>query len=507
MPLKAVIVEDNPATVKSLRQTIHWAALDCELVGTASDGESGQKLILRTQPDIVLTDIRMPEKDGLDMISAIRQTLPDVKVIIITGFDQFQYASRAIKLAVFDYILKPIDNEEVERAIRRAAAMTREKREADVALLAAETLRRRAQLLSLLTNDSQRGQGVSDILADAGLSFGAYYIMVLQLADERVYTQAMLNRIDAVLARLAVNAVTLLIYDAVVVFVMLPAPDPDFRARADRLAEALAGELVTPTRIGVSKLSESHHAIRPAYHQARQALWEIALCKNPCSCNFYTDEEERRPNERLNDMYRRIDDLLERADLTDASAAEAAEVIAEQSGKQYSNLRALVTLYAMALRKRFPAPLDDRIHAALFETWFVSNAQDARVCLTHVCAALREAREARESAQQSLLTRGALQYIRLHAIEGLQLSDVAEKLCVSANYLSALIRKETGVTFHEHVLAAKMAVARTMLADPRILVDEVARTVGYGNYISFYNAFKRIEHMTPTEYRNRKVDV
>ena len=64
--------------------------------------------------------------------------------------------------------------------------------------------------------------------------------------------------------------------------------------------------------------------------------------------------------------------------------------------------------------------------------------------------------------------------------------------------------KETGVTFHEHMLEARMNVARSMLADPRILVEEVARAVGYGNYISFYNAFKRIEHMTPTEYRNRK---
>ena len=88
----------------------------------------------------------------------------------------------------------------------------------------------------------------------------------------------------------------------------------------------------------------------------------------------------------------------------------------------------------------------------------------------------------------------------------LSVNDVAEKLCVSANYLSALMRKETGITFHEHVLEAKMAVARSMLEDPRILVEEVARAVGYGNYISFYNAFKRVEHMTPTEFRNRKAD-
>ena len=80
-----------------------------------------------------------------------------------------------------------------------------------------------------------------------------------------------------------------------------------------------------------------------------------------------------------------------------------------------------------------------------------------------------------------------------------------QSLIDSGNYLSALIRKETGITFHEHVLNAKMAVACNLLADPRMLVEEVARAVGYGNYISFYNAFKRSEHMTPTEYRNRRV--
>ena len=507
MALKVVIVEDNPATVRSLLKTIDWPALECEVAGTASDGESGRKLILREEPDIVLTDIRMPEKDGLDMISEIRKELPDCKVIIITGYDQFQYASRAIKLAVFDYILKPIDNEEIERTIRRAVTMTRRKHETDVALEQATALKQRAQLLSLLTNDSQRGQGVRGMLADVGLSFNAYYIMVVQLQGERIFSQAVFNRIDAVLTRLGVNAVSLFLYDAVVIFVYLEAETADWRSEADRIAEVINTELITPVRIGISKLGSSQHAIRTAYHQARQALWEIALCKHPCIDNFYLDEGERRPNERLVEMYRKIDELLEKANLSDESAIEAADVIAEQSGKQYSNLRAMVSLYAMMLRKKFPCPFDEKIHEALFETWFVSNAQDARNCLVKISTVIREAIAARDNAQQSLLTRNALQYIRLHAVEGLSLNDVAEKLCVSANYLSALIRKETGVTFHEHVLESKMNVARTMLADPRILVDEVARAVGYGNYISFYNAFKRVEHMTPTEFRNQRAEV
>ena len=74
---------------------------------------------------------------------------------------------------------------------------------------------------------------------------------------------------------------------------------------------------------------------------------------------------------------------------------------------------------------------------------------------------------------------------------------------VTTNYLSQLIRRETGVSFHEYVLRAKMAVARSMLADPRILIDDVAHAIGYSNYLSFYNAFKRVENMTPTEYRNQ----
>lgn len=504
MALKVVIVEDNPATVRSLIKTIHWPSLDCEVVGTANNGESGLKLILAESPDVVLTDIRMPHRDGLDMIEETHKELPDCKVIIITGYDQFQYASRAIKLSVFDYILKPIDNQEIERTIQRAAAMSRRKKETDVVLEQAIMLKRRVQLFNLLTNDSQRGQGVRGMLANVGLDFSSYYIMVIQFQDERVFSPATFNHVDTVLSRLGINAITLFLYDAIVILAFAENAQNNWRDEADRLAHAVDTELVTAVRIGISKLGSSQHAIRTAYHQARLALWEIALCKNPCVVSFYQDEEERHPNERIIEMNLKMDELLKKTDLDDESAVEAADMIIEQSGKQYSNLRAMVALYAMSLRKKFPCPFDETIHNAIFETWFVSNFQDVRNCLMKLHRAIRETIDERDSTQQSLLTRNALQFIRLHAVERLSLNEVAEKLFISANYLSALIRKETGITFHEHVLSAKMKIARTMLADPRILVNEVANAVGYSNYISFYNAFKRMENMTPTEYRNKK---
>lgn len=502
MSLKVVIVEDNPTTVLSLVKTIDWDVMKCEVAGTAGDGESGGVMIRQLKPDIVLTDIRMPVKSGLDMIADVREDVPDCRFVIITGYDEFQYASQAIKLGVFDYLLKPIDNEEVMRTVRRAAAVTRRQMENDVALEQAENLKMRAQLLTLLTNDSQRGQGVHELLAGAGLQFHTYYIMALQQTEECYFSQAVLNRVEAVLARRRMRTVTLLLYDLAVIFVPRGDDGKGWHEEATELAYDLFDELVNPVRIGVSGLGQSSHAIRQAYLQARRALWEAALRKGNRACVFYEDQGDGPVGqEHIADTQRQIDELIARAELTDGFAAEAARALAEQSGRQYSNLRAMMFLYTTGLRRRFGLSADEELDAVMSGIWFVSTEEDVRLCLKELNEAFLRRMD---MPKQSLLTRNALQYINLHAIEGIQLNDVADKLCVSANYLSALIRKETGVTFHEHMLEARMNVARSMLADPRILVEEVARAVGYGNYISFYNAFKRIEHMTPTEYRNRK---
>lgn len=502
MSLKVVIVEDNPTTVLSLVKTIDWDMMKCEVAGTAGDGESGGVMIRQLKPDIVLTDIRMPVKSGLDMIADVREDVPDCCFVIITGYDEFQYASQAIKLGVFDYLLKPIDNEEVMRTVRRAAAVTRRQMENDVALEQAENLKMRAQLLTLLTNNSQRGQGVHELLAGAGLQFHTYYIMALQQTEERYFSQAVLNRVEAVLARRRMRTVTLLLYDLAVIFVPRGDDGKGWHEEATELAYDLFDELVNPVRIGVSGLGQSSHAIRQAYLQARRALWEAALRKGNRACVFYEDQGDGPVGqEHIADTQRQIDELIARAELTDGFAAEAARALAEQSGRQYSNLRAMMFLYTTGLRRRFGLSADEELDAVMSGIWFVSTEEDVRLCLKELNEAFLRRMD---MPKQSLLTRNALQYINLHAIEGIQLNDVADKLCVSANYLSALIRKETGVTFHEHMLEARMNVARSMLADPRILVEEVARAVGYGNYISFYNAFKRIEHMTPTEYRNRK---
>ena len=119
MAYKAVLIDDNKNTVLSLEYSIEWENLGIELAGTAYDGRSGKELIEKTDPDIIISDINMPYLDGFTMVEESGKA-EDRIIIVITGYDKFQYASRAIKLAVFDYILKPIDDEELNDSLKRA---------------------------------------------------------------------------------------------------------------------------------------------------------------------------------------------------------------------------------------------------------------------------------------------------------------------------------------------------------------------------------------------------
>lgn len=116
---KVLIIDDEPIIRKGLTSIMNWGQLQCEICGEAADGVMGEELILKMKPDIVLTDIRMPKADGLTMIRRVKELSPHSKIIILTGYRDFDYAQEAIKLGAFDYLLKPTKIEELTEVIKR----------------------------------------------------------------------------------------------------------------------------------------------------------------------------------------------------------------------------------------------------------------------------------------------------------------------------------------------------------------------------------------------------
>lgn len=117
---KILIADDEPKIRRGLHAQIDRLGLPCEVCAEAEDGEIALEAAERLRPDILLVDINMPFVNGLDFIEALRRTRADARVILITGYEEFEYARRALELDVHTYLLKPINVEELRRAVETA---------------------------------------------------------------------------------------------------------------------------------------------------------------------------------------------------------------------------------------------------------------------------------------------------------------------------------------------------------------------------------------------------
>ena len=115
---RVVLVDDERLIIRGLSTVIPWAELGCEIAGTAHDGVGGLELIRSIRPDIVLTDIRMPNMDGLTMLAAIRSEFPGIQMSVLTAYRDFEYARKAITLGVCRYLLKPSNLDELQEAVK-----------------------------------------------------------------------------------------------------------------------------------------------------------------------------------------------------------------------------------------------------------------------------------------------------------------------------------------------------------------------------------------------------
>lgn len=129
---KVVLIDDEHIIVEGLKKMIPWEKYDCTVVATASDGREGIETIKKYLPDIVFTDIRMPNLDGITMLAGIKSQFPDMQVTVLTGFRDFEYAQSAIKLGVTRFLLKPSKMDELIEALETMVGKLKEKTAAEI---------------------------------------------------------------------------------------------------------------------------------------------------------------------------------------------------------------------------------------------------------------------------------------------------------------------------------------------------------------------------------------
>ena len=122
MPYKVFFVEDEIVTREGIRDNVDWKAHGFEFCGEAPDGELALPLLQTVQPDVLITDIKMPFMDGLQLSQIVRDRLPATKIVILSGHDEFEYAQKAINLGVSEYLLKPVSVHDLHNVLEKLAS-------------------------------------------------------------------------------------------------------------------------------------------------------------------------------------------------------------------------------------------------------------------------------------------------------------------------------------------------------------------------------------------------
>lgn len=116
---KVLLVDDEEEAIEAIRLKLEWETLGFEVIGSANNGVKALELVERLQPDVVITDIKMPYMDGLELARALNEDYQNIHIIIFTGFDEFEYAKEAVHLEIEEYMLKPINSQELSECLKR----------------------------------------------------------------------------------------------------------------------------------------------------------------------------------------------------------------------------------------------------------------------------------------------------------------------------------------------------------------------------------------------------
>lgn len=316
---KVMIADDEPKIRRGLAEAVDWAKLDMEICGFAANGQAAAELVNEQKPDICLVDICMPLLNGLELIRTIKSQSSRTICIVITGYDEFSYAQEAVSAGVFEYILKPVNELQLEKTLLRARDLLGQQE------LTAHRLRQAEEMLILhrdtmiesFLNESIQGQlsveEQNERAAFLAVSFSAE-IAVLQLAIQEESIPAEYSERDRQVLRYAVRNVLQELCERAGTVYMAVSPYGQYRVLIDLQDKELWEKLESTVRGAVALFSDI------------RLLIDMAVCRNLHEVFEQIRDWELREQEHLGPLTtaarRYLEEQYAQADLTAAEVAQ-----------------------------------------------------------------------------------------------------------------------------------------------------------------------------------------
>lgn len=524
--LKVVIADDEVRVCRLVQALADWDALGMEVVGTASNGLEALDLVEKFMPDILITDIRMPGCDGLELIEKAIGYSPRLEIVIISGYAQFEYAQTAIHHGVGSYLLKPIKKEALTATLEKMGERCR-KRTASATTL--EHLRQdrskshdllRDRLLEDLLHKRLDAPTQEQLHNQYGFNVGdgQFQVFILKFDyDPKNFRGTSMTVIQKKVEEIFEPAIFPLCITGVLQFYRSagygilnfePQKRDDIRRALRNCFNQLESQKyffgAVEFSLAIGQAVDDAEALPISMYKAQGAISERLMEGTGRLFETVPPASQIRARQLLDKYNRAMDHAMDSlsADETDKAAEELRHSIEQASDVRGYELLDLV----LSAGRLFVMRIDVEEEASLMQTLEEScelcgSADKLFDCLqSFQRSQIERILEERESEAIRPI-RIAKQYIQQHFSEPITLEDVCAATGFSVSYFSALFKKETGEGFSKYLTRVRIERAKTILQDTNLSVAEICEQVGYSDLKHFTSTFKKVTSLNPGQYR------
>lgn len=537
--IKVFLVEDEMVIRRGIKNSIDWEKEGYIFCGEASDGELAYPMIIKEKPDILITDIRMPFMDGLELCKLVKEELPNIKILILSGYDEFDYAKEAIRLGVTEYLLKPISSGKLLEALNGVSeSIRREKEDKDLVRKYMEEMRENTEHEKQKFFEQMIAGNLS--MADAletgkkyemNLSAGMYNLLLFRftLGEENRKSGELLGEAEYAIKKLTERLEYVFEFQRDVegwAFLLMADNEEQMSERVKELSkdlEEIMKNYSTITYFGgigqpVARLRELEESFREA-ERALAARFTMEL-------NRIISVEDIRMAQNV--------DTLDDIEITSFGEIEKTRTMLEKflNNGAEDEIDEFVDVYINELP-------EENLKSVLMRQYII---MDAYIVMMSFCEKIEgiegEMQAQSEELKNSMKTIQTLEeiknYIRMllkkiigvrDTISGRRYSDIIEiakdqirktymsdeiflntiaaEVGMSPSYFSSIFSKEMGKTFVEYLTEIRMDRAKELLMCSSMKISEIGYEVGYKDPHYFSYIFKKTQNCTPKEFRAR----
>ena len=521
-------VDDEPIVLEGIRSKIDWEGSGFTFAGEATDGEIALSMIHEIKPDILVTDIKMPFMDGLQLAEAIKRTQPWIKIIILSGHDEFDYAKKAISIGIEDYLLKPFTPDELLSSLNKAAAQIDKERKqlSDISRLREELKSNEALIKKEFLNNLVHGSvDTNDIMQkcnELGINLiSRYYKVLISRIESRTgNTQneqeacSLLNSYST-----AINeAVSFFHHTNLLVCIFKGSTQAELDDNSFRAAETI-NHIATTNEdclvlTAIGKTVEHLSQLKVSYEDAKKIL-QVSNTNQEnriISSDDITDSQSGNISASILD-FNEGDPLVDK--LKYAARGDIQTIIEESMGlikknpDQFSVFASYLLVDLIFAVSKLVEKLGGNIkelNPEILQRKFIDDAvsDEARFTKTleQVLNFALEYRDSKATGKYADVILKAKRFIEEnYADQNTTLTSVAEAVCLSPNHFSTIFSQECKTTFIEYLTNVRLENAKRLMRETDMKGYDIAYECGFSDPHYFSYIFKKNTGLSPREYK------